>query len=244
MKNFTIHVQGYYLDESRKNFPSASGIYFVYRGIHDKERKRAILNELIYIGETDNLFQRHNEHDRRQDFLNTLGEGEVLFYCYAKTNCTEKERKQMSIIESISSIYYCAIFIDVNKMDSIKSLKNGSFVLINGSYEFDNYKNNIAKQYYTSFMLKTNEVLNNLIIKTLELAIPQIDNLFLNSPITFSYKDCSLILFPLFNLTFIYIVTASYLVVNLIFSYCISHSKNNKRAPHSAKCSLNPYTYL
>ena len=30
-------------------------------------------------------------------------------------------------------------------------------------------------------MLKTNEVLNNLIIKTLELAIPQIDNLFLNS---------------------------------------------------------------
>ncbi len=95
MKNFTINVQGYYLDESRKNFPLSSGIYFVYRGIHDKERKRAILNELIYIGETDNLFQRHNEHDRRQDFLNTLGEGEVLFYCYAKTNCTEKERKQI-----------------------------------------------------------------------------------------------------------------------------------------------------
>ena len=27
----------------------------------------------------------------------------------------EKDRKQMSIIESISSMYYCAIFIDVNK---------------------------------------------------------------------------------------------------------------------------------
>lgn len=95
MSKFTINVQGYYLDESRKDFPLSSGIYFVYRGIHDIERNRAILNELIYIGETDNLRQRHNEHDRREDFLNTLGEGEVLFYCYAKTSCTEEDRKQI-----------------------------------------------------------------------------------------------------------------------------------------------------
>ena len=43
----------------------------------------------------------------------------------------EKERKQMSIIESISSIYYCAIFIDVNK----------------NTYEFVNDKGNIASFY-------------------------------------------------------------------------------------------------
>ena len=44
----------------------------------------------------------------------------------------EKERKQMNIIESISSIYYCAIFIDVNK----------------NTYEFvNNDKGNIAGFY-------------------------------------------------------------------------------------------------
>ena len=43
----------------------------------------------------------------------------------------EKERKQMSIIESISSMYYCAIFIDVNK----------------NTYEFVNDKGNIAGFY-------------------------------------------------------------------------------------------------
>ena len=43
----------------------------------------------------------------------------------------EKERKQMSIIESISSIYYCAIFIDVNK----------------NTYEFVNDKGSIAGFY-------------------------------------------------------------------------------------------------
>ena len=43
----------------------------------------------------------------------------------------EKERKEMSIIESISSIYYCAIFIDVNK----------------NTYEFVNDKGNIADFY-------------------------------------------------------------------------------------------------
>lgn len=43
----------------------------------------------------------------------------------------EKDRKQMSIIESISSMYYCAIFIDVNK----------------NTYEFVNDKDNIAGFY-------------------------------------------------------------------------------------------------
>lgn len=43
----------------------------------------------------------------------------------------EKDRKQMSIIESISSMYYCAIFIDVNK----------------NTYEFVNDKGNIASFY-------------------------------------------------------------------------------------------------
>lgn len=43
----------------------------------------------------------------------------------------EKDRKQMSIIESISSMYYCAIFIDVNK----------------NTYEFVNDKGNIAGFY-------------------------------------------------------------------------------------------------
>ena len=43
----------------------------------------------------------------------------------------EKERKQMSIIESISSIFYCTIFIDVNK----------------NTYEFVNDKGNIASFY-------------------------------------------------------------------------------------------------
>lgn len=43
----------------------------------------------------------------------------------------EKDRKQMSIIESISSMYYCVIFIDVNK----------------NTYEFVNDKGNIAGFY-------------------------------------------------------------------------------------------------
>lgn len=97
MKTFIINVQGYYQDKSRNNFPMSSGIYFVYRGILQKENNRAILNELIYIGETDNLYKRHNDHDRREDFLNTLGEDEMLFYCYSITDCSDEDRK---IIES------------------------------------------------------------------------------------------------------------------------------------------------
>ncbi len=68
------------------------------------------------------------------------------------------------------------------KNEAIKILKN-CFSLISNR-DFNNITelfNMFNPSFYISFMLKTNEVLNNIIIKTLELAIPQIDNLFLNS---------------------------------------------------------------
>lgn len=96
-KQYSITIQGYYKDETRVLFPQSAGIYFVYRGVLNtvSQPHSAILNELIYIGETDNLHNRHNEHDRRQDFFNTLNYGEQLFYCYAKTSFSEEDRKRV-----------------------------------------------------------------------------------------------------------------------------------------------------
>lgn len=96
-KTFTINFNGYFKDETRTLFPQNAGIYLVYRGILNTvvQPPSAILNELIYIGETDNLYVRHNDHDRRQDFLNTLQYGEQLFYCYAELNLSDNERRRV-----------------------------------------------------------------------------------------------------------------------------------------------------
>lgn len=57
----------------------------------------------------------------------------------------EKDRKQISIIESISSMYYCAIFVDVNK----------------NTYEFVNDKGNIAGFYKD--IKNADEILNRML---------------------------------------------------------------------------------
>lgn len=96
-KTYNIQIQGYYKDETRVRFPECAGIYFIYRGSLNttSQPPSAILNELIYIGETENLHQRHNDHDRREDFFNTLHYGEQLFYCYVQTNFAVEDRKRI-----------------------------------------------------------------------------------------------------------------------------------------------------
>lgn len=93
---FQIDVQGYYKDQSRKGFPHTSGIYFVYRGIYAPYLKTVTLIELLYIGETEDLFQRHNDHNMRNEFMSKLNEGEELFYSLALTNeLTPKQRLRL-----------------------------------------------------------------------------------------------------------------------------------------------------
>lgn len=88
-----LDVQGYYRDQSRKGFPHSAGIYFVYRGVFVPHLKTVTLRELLYIGETEDLYQRHNEHDKRDKFIMKLQEDEELFYSFALTgNISKKQR--------------------------------------------------------------------------------------------------------------------------------------------------------
>ncbi len=67
--------------------------------------------------------------------------GEVFGLEIRKINT---RRGEMNIVNFSVSDYTnsisASLFIDINKMGDIKNLKNGNFVLVNGSYEFDDYK--------------------------------------------------------------------------------------------------------
>lgn len=92
IKEYVLKIQGYYADEVRDRFPDSPGIYFVYRGVFNSETNTCSLKQLLYIGQTDSLQRRHNEHSKREMFLNSLGVDEMLFYTFAITNVNEEER--------------------------------------------------------------------------------------------------------------------------------------------------------
>ena len=86
MKSFTLKTHGYYLDKDRSLMSSSSGLYFVYKGRLDKENNRAILLELIYIGEAANINEALENHPR----IPSCPQGCILRYSLPYLNiCAE-----------------------------------------------------------------------------------------------------------------------------------------------------------
>ena len=98
---YQLDIQGYYRDESRKDFPNVSGIYFVYRGVLIPHLKTVTLTELIYIGESEDINNRLQNHEKRNDFLSLLQRDEELFYSFAITDDlsnSKRERLETALI--------------------------------------------------------------------------------------------------------------------------------------------------
>ena len=98
-KEFILNVQGYFRDEIRKQFPQTEAIYFVYKGEYLTAEKTCLLKNILYIGETDNLYSTFNEHENRKNFIESLKEDEMLFYTFANVHFPPEERKR--IVEAL-----------------------------------------------------------------------------------------------------------------------------------------------
>lgn len=77
--------------------------------------KTVTLMELLYIGETENLYDRHNEHDKRNEFLARLQEGEELFYSFALTDSLPNDQRKK--VEA-ALIYELCPPLNVQNVDS------------------------------------------------------------------------------------------------------------------------------
>lgn len=97
MAEYSLDIQGYYLQGKSDCIPASQGIFFVYRGLYDKERNMAILKELLYIGETSNLNTSVNNQDNSK-YSKSFFEDERLFFSYAIIAGSENERKQIANI--------------------------------------------------------------------------------------------------------------------------------------------------
>lgn len=84
MMKYHLNFVGYKPDSFNSCFSNEPGIYLVYRGILDYPRGNVYLKELVYIGETDDFYERHLEHVYEGDFTDCLQNGEELFYSTAE----------------------------------------------------------------------------------------------------------------------------------------------------------------
>lgn len=98
MKLYSLKFDGSWIDKNRHYIPNYSGVYLVYRGIHNAAAQTLNCNEILYIGQAKDVRQRLSNHEKRAAFINELQTGEILFYSCAKVPLEDLDRVENALI--------------------------------------------------------------------------------------------------------------------------------------------------
>jgi len=79
-KIFNMNIQGYWRDENKSDIPSHSGVYFVYVASYNVKTNEVTLYSLIYIGESDNVNSRIQNHEKYDEWKTYLSQGQELCF--------------------------------------------------------------------------------------------------------------------------------------------------------------------
>lgn len=93
-----IDFDGYYLEEGLRSLPNESGVYCVYSCSYIVKNDSVRIYRLLYIGESEDLNQRLNNHERMDDWKEALKTGEVLCFSYALVGDEDRKIVETALI--------------------------------------------------------------------------------------------------------------------------------------------------
>ena len=95
-KKYELLFHGYY---RKPEFLSPGpGIYCVYRGVYNQVKDNVSLKELLYIGQSKDVKERHKNHENLSEWKQKLKSGEELQYTMAPLSVSELERCEAALI--------------------------------------------------------------------------------------------------------------------------------------------------
>lgn len=98
MKNIRLDFEGYWLEANKNGIPDASGIYCVYACTYNANTDKVSVRDLIYVGESDNVWNRISNHERLADWKKRLRPNETLCYSFAGVNENDRVRAEAAVI--------------------------------------------------------------------------------------------------------------------------------------------------
>ena len=102
MKTYKLTFDGSWSDSIRDELPEYSGVYLVYRGTLD--RGHFLCSEIIYIGQAENIRERHKNHEKRDLFLAKRRANEVIFYSCAPVATSDLNRVENALVYEMRPI--------------------------------------------------------------------------------------------------------------------------------------------
>ncbi len=97
-KTINLTFDGYWRDENSAGIPNASGIYLVYTCTRDRQAGQVTLHKLIYIGESDQVRNRIQGHEKRPKWQKHLAPGQELCYSFAPIGNPDRQRAEAALI--------------------------------------------------------------------------------------------------------------------------------------------------
>ncbi|MDY7764465.1 GIY-YIG nuclease family protein [Aeromonas caviae] len=97
-KTVSIEFKGYYRESKKDLIPSQSGIYCVYRCVPTDDG--LIINELLYIGESQDVKGRLANHNKQKDWERhlRLSKNEILCYTFGAVPPRDRVRCESALI--------------------------------------------------------------------------------------------------------------------------------------------------
>lgn len=96
-KTFRQTFYGYWPEEIKAQLPAVSGVYCVYAGTYNSD-DTVTLNRILYIGKSDNIHDRIQNHGCEKDWKKELRWGENIIFSYTEYSGYDLERLEAALI--------------------------------------------------------------------------------------------------------------------------------------------------
>ena len=81
--DYELEFDGYWLEGKEALLPSKPGLYCVYASTYNRSADTVTLREVLYVGKSVDVRNRHEDHEGKPSWRQKLKEGEVLSYSFA-----------------------------------------------------------------------------------------------------------------------------------------------------------------
>ena len=99
VESYTLEFDGYWREANIAGLPASSGVYCVYACKYNAHSGSVSIRELLYIGESQNIRERVEGHERWDDWRSELQLGEVLCFNAALISPkSDRERAEAAMI--------------------------------------------------------------------------------------------------------------------------------------------------
>jgi len=97
-QTFNVELQGYWRDKNKSGISNHSGVYFVYVATYNQQKETVLLNKLIYIGESDNVNVRVQNHEKYEEWKTYLSKGQELYFSTGQVDDNDRFRVEAAYI--------------------------------------------------------------------------------------------------------------------------------------------------